>query len=80
MSEELLRVELAELLKTVRLKRNNGVVIEAAQLEAIRDCCEEVRRTDPAAGEALFQFFNLAGRLTENTFPVKVGFSLTLKR
>lgn len=79
MSEEILKVTLAELLKTVRLRRKNGTIIEASGIEAIRDCCNEIRDSDPNAGQALFDLFNLAARVTENTFPIQVEFAVTMK-
>lgn len=79
MPEEILKIALAELLQTVRLKRKNGTVLEASDLEGLRDLCAELRSADPAAAQSLFDFFNLAARITEKTFPVQVEFSVKLK-
>jgi hypothetical protein len=79
MSEEILKIELAELLKTVRLKRKNGTVLEASDIEGIRDCCAEVRDSDSHLGELLFQFFNLAAQLTEKSFPVRIEFAVKMR-
>jgi len=79
MSEEILKVQLSELLRTVRFKRKNGTVLEASDMDGVRDCCAEIRDADSAAGAALFDFFNLAARLTEKTFPVQVEFAINSK-
>lgn len=79
MSEEILKVELAELLSGVRFKRPNGTVLEAPEVEAIRDCCVELRNVDSAAADDLIKFFNLAAKITGERFPVKVEFAVTLK-
>lgn len=42
MGEEILKVELGELLQTIRLKRSNGTIIEASGAKAAMACCPEV--------------------------------------
>lgn len=79
MSEEILKIELAELMRTVRLKRKNGTVLEASDIEGIRDCCSELRSDDQQAADMLFQFFNLASQISESSFPLGVEFSVNVR-
>ncbi len=78
MSEEILKIELRELLQTVRLKRANGTILEGSGIQAVRDCCAEIRNSDQNAAEELFQFFNLADRITAKTFPIQIEFAVTV--
>ena len=73
---EILKIELSELLQTVRLKRQNGTVLEASDINAVRDCCSEIRNTNKDAGQALLDFFNLAENIRQDWFPVRVEFAV----
>lgn len=75
MSEQVLKVQLGELLQTVRLRRADGIVIEAAGCEAARDYCARVRESDPHAYEVLTRFFALAAQISDPSFPVQVEFA-----
>jgi ABC-type methionine transport system ATPase subunit len=79
MSEEILKIELVELLKTVRLKKSNGIVLEASDMEAVRDICSQIRGENAHAGQLLSDFFNAASKLTDAQFPIAVEFAVTME-
>ena len=81
MGEEILKIELSELLKTVRFKRSTGPVIEGSgSIDTLRDRCAELRDSHGQdAGQALLNFVNAANWLTESGFPFKIEFAVVLK-
>jgi len=78
MGEEILHVGLDELLRTVRLKRPDGTVIEAAGALATIKCCPEAS-PETYVSEAMQRFFKLADQLTEESFPVQIEFAVKSK-
>lgn len=80
MSEEILKVELAELLQTVRFKRPDGTILEGTNIEAIRTCCSQLRPgMQEAVVDVLFQFINAADRIAGKEFPIRVEFAVRVK-
>lgn len=82
MTEEILKIQLRELLDTIRLKRRNGTVLEASGIESARDCCADLRRgeIDSNSSDMLFQFLNLADQIAKESFPIQIEFAVISKK
>ena len=79
MSEEILKVALAELMQCVRICRPDGSVIEVPDdIEKIRDICSELRHQDSQA-QLLMDFVNSADALLKSHVPFSVEFAVKMK-
>lgn len=78
MTEEILKIQLRELLNTIRLKRKNGTVLEASGVNAARDLVVELRGEDldRHSEEVLCAFLNAAAAVSSDSFPVQIEFAI----
>lgn len=82
MTEEILKVQLAELLETIRLKLKGGPIIEVAGADAAADECRKLPDNILSQHERdlLSRFCKALADVTADTFPIKFEFAVKMQK